>query len=499
MLKFLIGPAILLLSLLNAKADHFMAGDIQLLHVSGNIFTLRFQLYKDCESGSGGFHNDPIQMGIFDKGTNQVMDTVLMTTESTQPLSYGSLRCKPQKATCVEERIYRADIILDPSKYNSTAGYYISWERCCRQGLVDNILTSSQVGQTWYMEFTTAGIQAGNSSPRFFDKPLMFICYNKPIKISYNVQDANGDSLVFSLTTPLAGNTSSLNSNCDDPVCPPPQVLPGPYAPVTWAPGFGVNNMIKGQPTLSIDPVTGELSGKPIEVKAYVIAVKCEEFRNGVKIGEVRREQLLIVTTCTSNKVPVWVTPPTPANFTFSEIEAGEDLCIILQASDEDSADEVIINLASDIKSKKGVTFLTSSMQGGAGAELCLRNNCDYSRKSPYLLHFTAYDNGCPDQDSIFLEMFIKIRDPLKEFIEKIPNVFTPNDDGFNDHFEVNAVSSGCPRAFRLDIFNRWGVRAFSAETADFSWDGKDAAEGVYFYVITYAGLTYNGTLSLIR
>ena len=66
-----------------------------------------------------------------------------------------------------------------------------------------------------------------------------------------------------------------------------------------------------------------------------------------------------------------------------------------------------------------------------------------------------------------------------------LPNAFTPNGDGFNDLF--------IPYPYRfiermdINIFNLWGGRVFTSEDPDINWDGtnfdgKDLAEGTYFY-----------------
>lgn len=64
----------------------------------------------------------------------------------------------------------------------------------------------------------------------------------------------------------------------------------------------------------------------------------------------------------------------------------------------------------------------------------------------------------------------------------KIPNVFTPNDDGVNDVLEI-------PDFENIETFvviNRWGNTVFEKSSLNFYWDGKvnliPASEGVYFY-----------------
>lgn len=77
--------------------------------------------------------------------------------------------------------------------------------------------------------------------------------------------------------------------------------------------------------------------------------------------------------------------------------------------------------------------------------------------------------------------------------IYKLPNVFTPNGDQYNDFFQPIGYPNTNPNAIiqRIDlkIFNRWGKIVFETEDPEINWDGKDkntnqdCAVGTYFYV----------------
>lgn len=65
-----------------------------------------------------------------------------------------------------------------------------------------------------------------------------------------------------------------------------------------------------------------------------------------------------------------------------------------------------------------------------------------------------------------------------------IPNIFTPNADGFNDIFVAQNLGI-CE--FKIEIFNRWGNLMFSTNDPSIAWDGKtragnDATAGTYYY-----------------
>ena len=68
-----------------------------------------------------------------------------------------------------------------------------------------------------------------------------------------------------------------------------------------------------------------------------------------------------------------------------------------------------------------------------------------------------------------------------------IPNVFSPNNDGVNDLFEVFPSDSGV-QLINMKIFHRWGGLVFESNEIDAKWDGTlngdPMQNGVYVYVL---------------
>lgn len=84
--------------------------------------------------------------------------------------------------------------------------------------------------------------------------------------------------------------------------------------------------------------------------------------------------------------------------------------------------------------------------------------------------------------------------------IESIPNVFSPNDDGVNDFFQIDGLSG----EFKLTIHDRWGITVFETTDKNEHWDGKSSSgkplsEGVYFYMLERGGEIKQGFLHLVR
>jgi gliding motility-associated-like protein len=83
-----------------------------------------------------------------------------------------------------------------------------------------------------------------------------------------------------------------------------------------------------------------------------------------------------------------------------------------------------------------------------------------------------------------------------------IMNLFTPNNDGFNDHWEISDLDSY--GTYDIRVFNRWGKLVFSSTSYNNDWDGT--SDGValppaaYYYVISTANAgTITGTVNIVR
>ena len=87
-----------------------------------------------------------------------------------------------------------------------------------------------------------------------------------------------------------------------------------------------------------------------------------------------------------------------------------------------------------------------------------------------------------------------------------VPNVFTPNGDGVNDQFRLDAV--GIERIEVL-IFNRYGQEVARLQRARQVWDGRTfggepCSDGTYFWVLEATGFdgvkhSMTGSLTLLR
>lgn len=124
-------------------------------------------------------------------------------------------------------------------------------------------------------------------------------------------------------------------------------------------------------------------------------------------------------------------------------------------------------------------------------------NNYTFTEAGKYRVELTVSNQYCSQKNSVDVE--------VSESMLAVPKVFTPNGDGIQDEFRVAYQSIV---EFDAVVFNRWGRKLFSWNDPAKGWDGtvngKPAAEGPYYYIITAKGSDnkiYNlkGNINLLR
>jgi gliding motility-associated-like protein len=116
-----------------------------------------------------------------------------------------------------------------------------------------------------------------------------------------------------------------------------------------------------------------------------------------------------------------------------------------------------------------------------------------------YLIYVVATSaTGCTDTDSLSLNV-------LAADNPRIPNAFSPNNDGVNDFFQVVDLNKDYIKEFK--IFNRWGQIVY--DDVQGRWDGKfngtDQPRDAYMYIIVWQlptdvePVVNRGNLTLLR
>lgn len=333
------------------EASHIVGGEFELIWIEGTRYRLNLVLYFDYLNGQAGALDQSVMARIYRQYDNGMVRNVFMPLVSNTEVNYTQPDCS--NGSLVTRRLLYSDsvLILDPAQFSHPAGYYVSWERCCRNYTISNIYSpvpngSSWAGQTFYLEFPAIQTPDGqpfiDSTPRLFPPLNDYACPYRPYYTDFGGIDDDGDSLVYSLVTPLSTKTSEAL---------PSTPSPRPYPSVIWRPPYSPTNIMGGSPDLRISQ-DGFLTVTPGGAQGlYVFAVKVEEFRNQVKIGETRRDfQMLVVDQC-----PVAVPPQIVGkkladasyaydetmNVFFNSAVTDANRCIQVRVSDNDSQDSL--------------------------------------------------------------------------------------------------------------------------------------------------------------
>ena len=261
-----------------AKASHIMGADLSYKCLSNDTIEFTLKIYRDCdgilpdasypiniEAASCGFFSfcDVLQIG------NAIEVSPLC------PSQINNSTCGGGTLPGVEQYIYKGKIRLT----QICSDYLFYWESCCRNSIITNIVTPGSIGTrveaTWNKTVANC-----DNSPAFSALPVPFICQGQLINYNHGGYDPDGDSLVYSLVTPLtdiggAGVPFQYNS---------PFTANYPLTTTTGAVGFNTG--------------TGQLTLTALNQEITCVAIKIEEYRNDTLIGSVMRDIQIVVLPC---------------------------------------------------------------------------------------------------------------------------------------------------------------------------------------------------------
>ncbi|MBF9140622.1 T9SS type B sorting domain-containing protein [Hymenobacter properus] len=395
-----------------ARATHIVGGEMELVHNTGDSYTLVLNLYFDAVYGSASALDADLTASIFEKGSNSRMANVVLPLTSNTFVNYTNPACA-QPSLSTRRLVYSKNITLSANTYTNAAGYYVAVERCCRNNSISNIVAPGNAAQTFYLEFPAVvrrGSPFYDSTPRIFPPLADYACINELFYYDFGGRDADGDSLVYDLVTPL-------NGHADTNTPKPASAQPAPYSDISWNPGLSTTNQIPGAPTLRIDRRTGRLTVRPTNQGLFVFGVRCAEYRRGEKIGECRRDFQLMALACPTNTKPRIVLQPTatgagiyrPGRDTLRFVPGG-NRCVRLRFTDPDPNTRLTLTL-SPVNFTGLLPNFTTSTTGAVRspgapdtltATLCFPE-CLNSRGRVFLLDVVVGDDGCslPKRDTV--------------------------------------------------------------------------------------------------
>lgn len=273
--------------------SHMMGGDITYKCLGGNTFEITITLYQDCLYGEPGAlaQDNPAYYSIFKLSNNDLVVADSVSALSTQIVdpNFSNACINNYPNTCMRKQVFKFTRTLQPS----TTGYYIVYERCCRNASINNIQSPGNVGVTYFA--TIPPFDNGkcpNSSAVFKNFPPQIICANNPFVYDFSATDPDADSLSYKLCAARpGGSTSDAKPFGNDMTAPVANsvLYMGPYSAAV---------PMSGTPPLQINPITGIMTGTPNATGRFVVTVCVTEWRNGIAINTISRDVQFVVTNC---------------------------------------------------------------------------------------------------------------------------------------------------------------------------------------------------------
>lgn len=469
-----------------ASANHIVGGEIEFIHIQDGLYRINVVQYFDVANPVNPGPEPSVFISIFSNRTNEVVSTHQLILRENVTVPYTNPECAIGELQ-TSRVVWSADVALNPIEYSHSEGYYIAWERCCRNLNVVNIVNPLGTGMKYVLEIPPLwqnGRPFRNSSPVLFQPLSDYACINQLYYIEFTGTDPDGDSLVYSLATPL--NSSAAVA------VPIPQ--PKPHPEVVFREPFSVDNTIPGDPALRISN-KGLLTVTPNQEGLYVFSVLVEEYRSGRKIGEVQRDfQMLVISEGCNPPDPPVVAASIPGNPDFrSEIDT-----LKYTVSDEKCFDFFVTNVTEGETISlraEGVNFdgelldVFSINQQFVGSgtdtlkvEVCV-SDCP-PLVGPFIVDFIAGDDACPLPQLDTLRLTMQVDAPANQFPVITPGdqrLRLPEDDFFALPFQGTDADGD---SMFIDLYVRgiddpsipgFSVETISSEpgliTGEFRWD----------------------------
>lgn len=273
------------------KATHIVGGNLEMRALGGNRYQLALVLLNDDYNGLAAALGTAVSVSTYPKTNAQrPIERFVLRRVSRTPLTFANEACARFRKLGFSTVRYELTVTLDPARYADPAGYRLVANNCCRNRIIENIVRPSASGLVYSLEFPPLAV--ANSSPVFGVPNGEYVCLGEPFATPYGATDADGDQLRYSLVTPYDRFRRTGN--------------PRAYAPtlVQWDAGFSEQTAIPGNPPLRVDPLSGMLTVTATQLGLFVFCVQVEEFRNGQRIGLVRRDFQLLVVDCPPQPPP---------------------------------------------------------------------------------------------------------------------------------------------------------------------------------------------------
>ncbi|MBL7765867.1 MAG: T9SS type A sorting domain-containing protein [Chitinophagaceae bacterium] len=353
-----------------ASASHIAGAELTYTHISGNDYHLKLKIYRDC-SGISMSSSEIININSvslsqsFSATINQTGNGILsafcpsIQTTCTNPMSiYPGY----------EFGIYEGNVTLP----GAAADWQFYYSSCCRNASITNLTNAASDGVCVIADLDNSSAAGGlNSSAQMMLNNVLVLHTNQTYLFSQAAVDPDGDSLDYQLVTPMSDNLQAC----------------------TFQIGYSAASPLGSGGSISLNAATGALTMNNTMAGVTVLAYKIDEYRNGLKVGTVRKDLQIVWTNGGTNNLPTLSGVNGGTNYyTSINVCPGASLSFTMQATDADVADSVFVSMNNN--NIPGSTLTSNGAQQPLMTFSWTPTIADINPQ-PYILGFDVKDNHC--------------------------------------------------------------------------------------------------------
>lgn len=346
-------------------ASHAQGSDITYTCLGNNQYQITVAFYRDC---AGANAPNSINLNVNSASCNQNFNITLNKVPGTG-IEISQI-CNSLTTTCnggnypgVQEYKYTGVVTL-PMFCND---WTFSYTLCCRNNAINTIQNPG--GQSIYVSAMVNNLNFPcNNSPQFSNPPLSYPCVGQTTCFNHGANDPDNDSLVYSLVAPQTG----------------------PNTTVTYINPYTAQQPLPSNPPVTINPVTGDICMSPTMQIVTVVAVRVEEWKDGILKGRVQRDIQIRSVNC-NNTNPTLLGINGAGKFTDT-ICAGILNTFQIPSFDPDANQIVTMTWNNGIT---GATFTVNNNPNPTGTFSWTPSYNQISNQ-PYCFTVTVKDNACP-------------------------------------------------------------------------------------------------------
>ncbi|MEM1321070.1 MAG: T9SS type A sorting domain-containing protein [Bacteroidota bacterium] len=297
---------LLLCAPLQSLATHIVGGYVHYdcVRIVGNytVIKVHLEVIREATQGGSSF-DDPLEMGAYHEingewqytgGIRMQLDSVVLLSTTEPEYQY-----RPHSHWRMEKAYYSKE---EYGILNNQGDFMIAHQRCCR---LENPFTNTSglgsLGMAYHVFITEEGLQQCNSSTKLnLDEERYFFLDSLSIK-DFNANNPDQDSTYIQFTAPvIAGGLVGTTGLPGDPgacdgVTPFDDLCPPPFDEMSFDPGYSATQPFGVNTNFVVNAQTGIISGIPTEEGLFQIALKIDEYRNGIFMGYAIAEYIIEV------------------------------------------------------------------------------------------------------------------------------------------------------------------------------------------------------------